>query len=50
MNYVSSVTVLCQCELKRSINDQPHAIFTAVLSNGSVCLTNIASAKNTAAL
>lgn len=35
----------CQCELKRPINDLPHAIFTAATSNGSACYTNIASAK-----
>lgn len=39
-----------QHEPKRPINDLPHAIFTAPTSSGSTCYTNIANAKNSAAL
>lgn len=47
---MGGLSQFCQCELKRPINDLPHAIFTAATSNGSACYTNIASTKNTAAL
>lgn len=43
---VRDLSEFCQCELKRPINDLPHAIFTAATSNGSACYTNTASAKN----
>jgi len=44
------LSLFCQCELKRPVNDLPHAVFTAATSNGSACYTNIGSAKKTAAL